>query len=214
MSRSTQLLLLTLFVSLPFLMFSQQKSWNLKSDKDNTKVYLRQNGALYEVKITTSIQAPLAGIVTLLHEVDQYYRWAYKVTSANMIKKISDQECYYRSKIDFPWPVDDRDIIMYSLTEQLENGTVIAKSSAVPDMAPTEPNYVRIRVSETKWTLVPSPTGWTYVEYYIYSNPGGSLPEWLVNMAIDVGPRETLKNMKTMLKQPKYRNAKLAYIKE
>jgi START domain len=214
MLRSTQILLLVLCTSLPFWVHSQQQGWTLKSDKDNTKVYLRQNGALYEVKITTSIQAPLAGIVTLLQEVDQYYRWGYKVTSANTIKKVSDQECYYRSTIDFPWPLDDRDIVMHSQTEQLENGTVIAKSSAAPDMAPTQPNFVRIKVSETTWTLVPSPSGWTYVEYYIYSNPGGSLPEWLVNMAIDVGPRETLKNMKVMLKQPKYRNAKLAYIKE
>jgi START domain len=212
MQRSIQLLLLAM--SLPFGLLAQQQGWTLKSDKDNTKVYLRQNGSLYEVKITTSIQAPLSGIVTLLHEVDQYYRWAYKVTSAKTIKKINDQELYYHSTIDFPWPVDDRDIVMYSTIQQLENGTVIAKSSAAPDMTPVDAKYVRIRVSETKWTLVPSPTGWTYVEYYIYSNPGGSLPEWLVNMAIDVGPRETLKNMKVMLKQAKYRNAKLAYIKD
>ena len=58
--------------------------------------------------------------------------------------------------------------------------------------------------AHTKWTLLPGPGGWTYVEYYVYSDPGGSLPDWLVNMALDVGPRETIKNMRSFVRQEKY----------
>ncbi len=52
------------------------------------------------------------------------------------------------------------------------------------------------------------------MEYYIYSDPGGSLPDWLVNMALDVGPRETIKNIRGFVQQEKYKTAKVAYLKD
>ena len=71
-----------------------------------------------------------------------------------------------------------------------------------------------MRNAHTSWTLLPGPGGWTYVEYYIYSDPGGSLPDWLVNMALDVGPRETIKNIRGFVQQEKYKTAKVAYLKD
>ena len=71
-----------------------------------------------------------------------------------------------------------------------------------------------MRDASTKWTIFPGGGGWIYVEYLIHSDPGGSLPDWLVNMAIDVGPRETIKGIRTMLQQDKYKNAKLMHIQE
>ncbi|MBK8922208.1 MAG: hypothetical protein IPM81_12020 [Saprospirales bacterium] len=47
-----------------------------------------------------------------------------------------------------------------------------------------------------------------------YSDPGGNLPDWAINLAIDVGPRETIKRMREILKDPLYQNAKLAHIRE
>jgi hypothetical protein len=73
---------------------------------------------------------------------------------------------------------------------------------------------VRIKTANTKWTLIPGEGGWLYVEYYLYSDPGGNIPDWAINLALDVGPRETVKEMKTILKEPTFQNTKLAHIKE
>jgi hypothetical protein len=195
--------------------FSQSNNWILKSNKDGVKVYYKKTSDVYEIKLTTSIQVPLSGIVLLFNEVDNYPKWGYKIMSSQVIKKVSDNEVYYHSKIDFPWPMDDRDIVMHTKLEQNPSNKVITSvSNAIPDMLPTEKGFLRIRNSVTKWTLVPSADGWVYVEYYIYSNPGGSLPDWLVNSAIEVGPRETIKSIKNMVKQERYQKAKLTYIKE
>jgi len=91
---------------------------------------------------------------------------------------------------------------------------VTATSKAMPDYLASNKGVVRMRNAHTTWTLLPGPGGWTYVEYYIYSDPGGSLPDWLVNMALDVGPRETIKNIRGFVQQEKYRNAKLAHLKD
>ena len=189
--------------------------WTLKNDKDGIKVYYKKTTDVHEVKLVTSIQTSLSGIIQLFSEVDNYPQWGYKVVESKLLKKVSDHEMYYHTKLDFPWPVDDRDVVMHTKLEQdPKTKAVYSHSTSVATYIPAVKDYVRIVTSTTKWTLIPGPGGWVYVEYYLYSNPGGNIPEWLVNMAIDVGPRETIKNLKTMLKYPKYKNAKLAFIKE
>lgn len=214
MSRSITLFFCILF-SILSTSLTAQKDWELKSDKDGIKVYYKKTTTVHEVKLVTSIQSSLSGIIQLFSEVENYPRWGYKVTSAKLLKKVSDHEMYYHSKFDFPWPMDDRDAVMHTKLEQdAKTKTIYSISTASPKFIPDEKNYLRMTNSNTKWTIIPGNNGWLYVEYYIYSSPGGNIPDWLVNMAIDVGPRETIKNMKTILKQPTYKNAKLAYIKE
>jgi hypothetical protein len=189
--------------------------WALKNDKDGIKVYYKKTADVQEVKLVTSIQSSLSGIIQLFSEVDNYPKWGYKVVSSQLLKRVSDNEMYYHSKLDFPWPMEDRDVVMHTRLEQdPKSKAVYSHSTSVSTYIPAEKDYIRIVTSNTKWTLIPGPGGWVYVEYYIYSNPGGSIPEWLVNLAIDVGPRETIKNIKTMLQYPKYKNVKLAFIKE
>lgn len=204
-----------LWLFLPALAVAQADGWVLKNNKDGVKVYYRSTGDVYEIKLVTSIQSSLSGIIHLFNEVPNYPKWGYKVTSAHLVKKVNEQEMYYRSTIDFPWPLDDRDVVMHSkLSQDEKTKAVYSVSVASPNAYPVQKNYLRMTESNTKWTLIPGPNGWVYVEYYIYSKPGGSIPDWLVNLAIDVGPRETILNIKNLLQQPAYKNIKLAYIKE
>jgi hypothetical protein len=212
-----RILTMLFILNLLFLPFaaSAQDAWELKSEKNGIKVYFKKTTSVYEIKLVTSIQSSLSGIIQLFNEVENFPKWGYKVTEAKLLKKVSDNESYYHSKFDFPWPMDDRDVVMHTKLEQdPKTKTVTSTSTAAPTFIPEEKNYLRMTNSNTKWTLVPGTNGWLYVEYYIYSSPGGSIPDWLVNAAIEVGPRETIKNMKTILQQPTYKKAKLAYIKE
>lgn len=189
--------------------------WVFKNEKDGIKVYYKKTSDIYEIKMVTSMKASLSGIVQLLSEVENYPTWGYKLSEAKLLKKVSDKEYYYYSKLDFPWPLSDRDIVVQTKLEQdSSSGRVTSISHSKPDYLPANQDVVRIRTTTTKWTVVPGAGGWSYIEYYIYSNPGGNIPDWLVNMAIDVGPLETLGRMRAILKEPKYRTAKLAYIKE
>lgn len=196
--------------------FAQNSNdWVFKNDKNGVKVYYRKTSDVYELKLVTSIKSSLSGLITLLSEVDNYPKWGYKVAESKLLSQTSETESVYYSRLDFPWPLDDRDIIMYNRVEQDPvSRKIVASSKAVPAYIPVKDGIIRINTAKTVWTIIPGPGGWLYVEYYIYSDPGGSLPDWLVNMAIDVGPRETIKNIREFVVQPKYQTAKLAYIKE
>ncbi len=209
-------LLLLLVAFSPFFCFSQSTDgWSFKNEKDGVKVYYRKTSDVHEIKLVTSLKTSLSGIIQLFNEVDKYPQWGYKVSEARLLQRISPTEQYYYSKLDFPWPMDDRDIVMHTqLQQDPVSRKVTATSTATPGYSPENKGVVRMRNAKTTWTLVPGAGGWLYVEYYIYSSPGGNLPDWLVNMAIDVGPRETIKNMRQLLQQPQYQSAKLAYIKD
>lgn len=190
-------------------------NWTLKNNKDGVKVYFKKTADIHEIKLVTSLQTSLSGLVQLLSEVEHYPTWGYKVLESKLLKKVSETEMYYYSKLDFPWPLSDRDLIMHTHLEQdPTTKRIIARSVAEPDYLPENKDVVRIRNAHTQWTLLPGTGGWPYVEYHIYSDPGGNLPDWLINMAIDVGPRETIKAMRGLLQQDKYKKAKLAHIKD
>jgi hypothetical protein len=207
----------TLIFSLIFNALQAQRSdaWTLKNNKDGIKVYFKRSSDIHEIKLVTSFQTTLPGLVFLLSEVDLYPVWGYKVAESKLLKKVSDHEMYYYSRLDFPWPFNDRDFIMHTHLEQDPvTKRIIARSVAEPAYLPEKKDVVRIKNAHTQWTILPGTGGWPYVEYYIYSDPGGNMPDWLVNMAIDVGPRETIKQLRGLLKQDKYQKAKLGHIKE
>jgi hypothetical protein len=194
--------------------FAQAQKWELKSDKDGVKTYYKKKQGIYEAKFVTSIETSLSGLTKLMGEVEQYPVWGYKVKEARLLKQVSDTEMYYYTRLDFPWPLDDRDVIMHSkmyqdpITRRLESVSV-----AVPDYIAPVPGVIRMQTVNSKWVMIPSPGGWVYTEYYIDSDPGGSLPDWVVNMGLDMGPRELFKSIRNLLKQPQYRDAKLAHIR-
>jgi START domain len=204
-------------LALPFFAQSQtEPAWVFKNEKDNVKVYYRRTSDVHEIKLVSSIKTTLSGLVHLLGEVEMYPSWGYKVMESKVIEKISDTEMYYYSRLDFPWPFSDRDIVMHTkLTQDSETRAIIATSTAVSsDKVPVKKDVVRITNAKTTWKIWPGASGWAYIEYYIYSDPGGNMPDWVVNMAIDMGPRETIKRMRNILKNPDYQAVRLAHIKE
>jgi hypothetical protein len=209
------LILILITVAFQSLQAQNSDGWSLRKDKDGVKVYYKQTSDVHEIKLATSLKIPMSGIIQLFAEVENYPKWGYKVMESRLLQRISDTEMYYYSRLDFPWPMSDRDLIMHTkLTQDPVSRRITATSVAVPDYIPVIKDVERMRNAHTQWTLVPGNGGWVYVEYYIYSHPGGNIPDWLVNMAIDVGPRETIKNIRDIIQQHRYQTAKLAYIKE
>ncbi len=192
-----------------------EKEWVFKGQKDGIKVYYRQTQDVHELKLATTVRASLPGLAQLFDDVPNYTKWSYRVVESRLVKRVSETEMYYYVRIDFPWPLSDRDLIMHSYLQQdPHTRTIVSASKAAPDMLPVKDGVVRIRKAHSKWVITPTTPGVLAVEYYLYSNPGGNLPDWLINMAIDMGPRESIKNMRTLLLDPQYQNVRLAHIRE
>lgn len=188
-----------------------QKDWVLQKEKNGVKIYKRQTGNGHEVKLVATFNVAPAALIKLFNNVAEYPKWGYKVAHSELLKRVSDTEFYYYSRYDFPWPLDDRDVVMHT-TIVTDAGTkvVTLTSKAVPDYIPAKTGYVRVRKANVIWKLTPKANNTTEGEYILSTDPGGLLPDWSVELASDTGPQETVQAMKTLLNQERYKNVKIA----
>ncbi|MEM1121376.1 MAG: hypothetical protein AAGJ18_13070 [Bacteroidota bacterium] len=117
--------------------------------------------------------------------------------------------------MDFPWPLDDRDLIVRSTMNQDPITKVVrSESFNEPDYIPVKKGLVRIPSLHLWWEFTPKESGVVEVEYFLSSDPGGLIPAWMINLALDQGPTQTIKAFREILKKPKYRDAQLDFISE
>lgn len=213
---------LTLLFSISFLFFTAEesggKSWNLKKTKNGIKVYTRdiENSNLKELKIILTLESTnLSQIVSVLDDTRAYPSWVYKCKGAKKLAELKDQVSVDHYEMDFPWPLSDRDLItrsQYTQDRATKVLTIISLSEA--DYLPVKSPMVRMTTHMNKWVFTPLPGNKVRVEYLLSSHPGGFIPSWAVNMAIDYGPVKTMDALRGKLKEKKYRNAKIDWLLE
>lgn len=206
-----------LFFTNSAFMASPETPWRLERNEQNILVYSRNspNSSFKEIKVETNFNAPLSVIVALLKDISAFPSWVYKCETAHVVKHQDHKEMIYYQKSDVPWPVSDRDMVVQSRFRQDPATKIVYFNSvAMPDILPLKADIVRIRKFKGSWTLTPIADGTVNVEYQIGIDPGGSLPAWMVNMASTEGPLITTQNLKKVVKQPKYQQARLTYIQE
>ena len=149
----------------------------------------------------------------MLNDVESYPQWVYRCQTSKVLKKDSDQHLIRYQTIVAPWPVDNRDVVVEVNTRQDEKTNVVyQKVSALPSYSPKLKGHVRITQFRALWTLTPLKNGFVLVEYELLVNPAGSIPAWLVNLAMVEGPFDTSVKMRDRLMMEKYQKASFEFI--
>ena len=186
-----------------------QENWVFQKEKNGVKIYKRKATEGHEIKLVTTFNATPAALVALFNNVPEYPKWGYKVAHSELLKRVSDTEFYYYSRFDFPWPLDDRDVVMHTtVVTDATTKMVTLTSKAAPNYIPGKEGIVRVRKANVSWTLTPNGDAATVGEYRLSLLPGGLLPDASVSLASDTGPVETVQKMKNLLKEERYKNVK------
>ena len=59
--------------------------------------------------------------------------------------------------------------------------------------------HVVISNFESSWIVTPSSADAINIEYEVAAEPGGAIPSWLYNLAVEKGPITTMINLKNLL---------------
>jgi START domain len=213
MQRMLKFLYLILFTSLQFVVFSQ-KDWVFKNERNNVKVYYKKTTEVYELKMTSSVKSSADGVLKLLSEIDNFPNWIYSVKYAKVLQRISETEVIYYILLDFPWPLNDRDMIMHSKLDFDDvNHVIYSRSYAKPNFLPVNKDIVRISHANLEWKIFRSHTDFVYFEYTNHTDPAGKIPDWLINLVLEKGPMESIRKMKTFVERDDYVKARLKYLK-
>jgi len=212
----------TIFSGIFILIFAhfshaQENEWILKRETKQLKIYTRNitETAIKELRITTQFETSLNSIIALLNDVPANTDWVYSSKAAKITERNAPNDLHYYSVSDFPWPLQDRDLIVHSVIEQDPDSKVITSTSyAAKEKYPLQKGIVRVTIFDSQWIFTPLSDGKVDIEYTVKTDPGGNIPVFLTNMFIDRGPIATMKKMRDMLQVPKYRDANVGFIEE
>lgn len=212
-------LLLPLFISLYSLTNAQpspsSEDWKLKKNENGIMIYSRHEEGvpIDEIKVVSVLHASLSSVVAMLMDVDHYSEWIFRCTESKLLQQVSEKEQYQYQKNDAPYPVSDRDIVVhFTIWQDPKTKIVYTRSVGTPDYVPAKSGIVRIPMFDAGYILMPLPNGDVQVVYTLMLDPGGSLPNWVVNWSIITGPYETTIKMPAQVLKADYQSKKFTFI--
>ena len=180
-----------------------EPDWTLKKTGDELWVYTRDRAGseIKEVRLVMNVEASIAEINAVLDDAARQTEWVYRCTEARDLGGRIDTGWYYYSRIDMPWPMDDRDLVA-RVTGGKHSGAYVSNSEAAPARTERVDDCVRITDFDvrTSYRALADGSG-TEVTYVLHSEPGGKIPAWTVNMFVDKGPVETMTRLRRLVER-------------
>lgn len=164
--------------------------WEAVGQDDGISIFARDRPGsdVHEMKAQGMIDAPPAAVWKALRDYDHYTQTMPYTEKAQIVAKQDDGKVlWFYSVINAPM-VSRRDyVIKISDDTDYKNGKGEMKVSwtAASDKGPPpQDGIVRVTINDGYWDLQPVANGAkTYATYYLYTDPGGSVPKWIVNKA-------------------------------
>jgi hypothetical protein len=178
-----------------------QGSWELRKDGDGISVYTRKaaNGNIKELRVLCELDASKAQLISTLQDIADYNSWVYSNKRSIVLKTINPQKIIYYTESHLPWPIKDRDLVIeLDITPTPDVLNIQAKS--IPNYLPQKNNYIRVPYSLATWKVTQVADNKLKVDYTFSVDPGGSIPVWLVNATLAIGPYNSFVRLKEILK--------------
>lgn len=184
--------------------------WEKVSNSDGIMVERRvvPGSNLKEFRGRGVIEAPLPRVLAVLQDAPHRAEWMSDCSSSYIVEEDHDrrtQIAYHRTKA--PWPVADRDSINRAeIRLDVANRRVVLPFEGIEHpKGPPVKGVVRMPFIRGHWILAPARGGKaTEVEYQVHANPGGSLPDWIANLASKKLPQQTLIGLRRQVKFREY----------
>jgi len=194
------------FFLFSFLVFSNlsiaQDTWKEAYDENDLLIHTRTtNDNLFEFKATTTYDYSVKKVLAAIRDYKSYPEWSYKTKEFRIIERVSENEHYAYGIIDFPFPMKDRDVVMYSTTSYLSDNSVHIKMKTVADKF-AETDYVRMGEIRGFWKLIPLSDVKTKIIYQVASDANG-MPSWLIELFALEAPKGNLRGLKKLVARRK-----------
>lgn len=166
------------------------EGWTIAAQNERVTVYARERKetGVQEMRAEGVLDAPPLAVWRALRDYERYPKTMPYVRVARVLERQDgDKVIYLYSVVSAPM-IDARDYAIRLVDESdWRDGRGYLKVSwtAANERAPKAvANIVRVEVNEGFWLLEPTDDGKkTRAVYYLYTDPGGAIPKWIVNRA-------------------------------
>ncbi|GJQ60666.1 MAG: hypothetical protein D8M57_11020 [Candidatus Scalindua sp. AMX11] len=188
--------------------------WEKVKESEGVQIYLSEvPGSKFRafrgiVILETSVETILA----VFRDIPSHTKLLFRCTHSSLLQEMNPSEYITYTVLDAPWPVADRDSVNYiSVFHDLENLEVTITMREHLGSLSEQHLGVRVTKFEGFWRLKKVDVGNVEVTLQLHVDPGGWLPSWIINRAVEVFPYKTLCNLRKMVKLPKYLNVQSSF---
>lgn len=187
-------------------------------DRQQVKVWtVAEPGApLRGFRAVTTVRSSLSGLVSLLMDTAAAPAWVYRTERMQLLH--SDERAgtfTVLAEMDF-WPLPDRDVVVEGKVSQDPATLVVTVESRGVDSATVPPRaeFVRMPSMRGRWEFRPLSKGLVEVRMSGHADPGGHIPDFLVNLMIKETPYRTLLGLRRSIEAAHYQQVRLPGIRE
>jgi hypothetical protein len=183
--------------------------WKKAGEKKGIVIYNKKRAGsdVAEVKAIGTINAPPWAAKNVVDDLARYKEFMPYTEESTAVKKGNHVISYQRLNTPF---VAKRDYTLRIVDRSVRqaDGTITYKSvwSEANAQGPAEiKGVVRVKVNEGYWLFEPADGGKkTKVTYYLFTDPGGALPAFIVNAANTRAIPDLFKAVEENAKNPRY----------
>ena len=181
---------------------AQASDWTLAKQENGIDVYTRpvEGSGIKEFKGTAEFDSTVDSVLKVLRDSERFKTW-FPNTPSSKLLAVDGPVRYQYSTMGTPWPVSNRDNVLRTETQvDAASGIVDITVTAAPDYYPEQKDLVRVRIAKGTWRLEPLASDRARVTFTMHLDPGGGIPEWMINARIIATPFEALTNLRLSAK--------------
>jgi hypothetical protein len=190
-------------------------NWKLVKNSDGVEVYTRphKNSSLEESKGIITIDAPIDILYTILLYGPTHKKLMHNCYDSFFVKPWENGHTIHYWAFKTTWPCWNRDLLLEVRGKvDPKTGNVITTHMSFKEpLVPIKENMIRIMNSENTMIYKKITPNRTRVTYINYTDPGGIVPKFIINiLCIDL-PYYSLKNLRELAKDPIYKDLAAKY---
>lgn len=179
-------LILLLVIITPVVTTFADSEWELVTNNQGIKVWTREKAgsAVKEVMTSGAVDAPSWRVLKVVTDLDGYANFMPHTKESRILEKEGNEALFYTRVA--PPLISDRDYTLKIVSTRIEGRErdFLIRFEQANDRGPaTIKGVVRVDVVRGYWQLETKNEGATLLTYYVFTEPGGSVPDGLANKA-------------------------------
>jgi hypothetical protein len=189
---------------------NENTGWEFIRQRKDVKVYQKEVGDRIAFKGMGIIEGTPEKLIGIIHNPKRWKFWIDDLDEGKLLEKKSDFHFIFLQEIDAMWPVKNREIVFESIISRVGPSQILLEMKSVNHpSAPIKSGRVRAKVTYTKYRIDPLEGNRMQVTFENLSDPGGRIPNFMVDWASKSFPVSIIEGLRKEMKYPSALNALL-----
>lgn len=188
--------------------------WEFATETKGIKIWTRHipGNPMKDFRVEMVSDAPMTAVIAAIADVNQAPKWFWMMDQARVLDGSTLENAHFYYSLYPIWPIKARDAVLQFTVRQVpQTLEVDIDMHAEPDHIPRVPEHVRMPSMNSAFRLMPLSKTQTRIEMIGNGDPGGAIPLWLANSVVTILPKESFKNLREHLADPRYRDTESLY---